>query len=55
MKKLFILLLLSGCGSKKTITEYKDRIINDTIIKTRTEVLVERLRIYRYTYHKSTL
>jgi hypothetical protein len=42
MKKIFILLLLSGCGSKKTITEYKDRIINDTIIKTRTEVLVER-------------
>jgi hypothetical protein len=42
MKKLFILLLLSGCASKKTITEYKDRIINDTIIKTRTEVLVER-------------
>jgi hypothetical protein len=42
MKKLFILLLLSGCGSKKTITEYKDRIVNDTIIKTRTEILVER-------------
>jgi hypothetical protein len=42
MKKLFILLLLSGCAAKKTITEYKDRIINDTIIKTRTEVLVER-------------
>ena len=42
MKKLIILLLLFGCGSKKTITEYKDRIVNDTIIKTRTEVLVER-------------
>jgi hypothetical protein len=42
MKKLFILLLLSGCAAKKTITEYKDRIINDTIIKTRTEILVER-------------
>jgi hypothetical protein len=42
MKKLLILLLLFGCGSKKTITEYKDRIVNDTIIKTRTEVLVER-------------
>ena len=40
--KLFILLLLSGCASKKTITEYKDRVVNDTIIKTRTEVLVER-------------
>ena len=36
------MLLLFGCGSKKTITEYKDRIVNDTIIKTRTEVLVER-------------
>ena len=42
MKKLIILLLLFGCGSKKTITEYKDRIVNDTIIKTITEVLVER-------------
>ena len=42
MKKLIILLLLFGCSSKKTITEYKDRIVNDTIIKTRTEVLVER-------------
>jgi len=45
IKKLIILLLLSelsGCATKKTITEYKDRIINDTIIKTRTEVLVER-------------
>ena len=45
IKKLIILLLLSGlygCASKKTITEYKDRIVNDTIIKTRTEVLVER-------------
>jgi hypothetical protein len=40
--KLFILLLLSGCASKKTITEYEDRVVNDTIIKTRTEVLVER-------------
>ena len=44
MKKLIILLLLFGCSSKKTITEYKDRIVNDTIIKTRTEVLVERFR-----------
>lgn len=42
IKKLIILLLISGCAAKKTITEYKDRIINDTIIKTRTEVLVER-------------
>ena len=42
MKKLIILLLLFGCSSKKTFTEYKDRIVNDTIIKTRTEVLVER-------------
>jgi hypothetical protein len=45
IKKLIILLLLSelsGCAAKKTITEYKDRIINDTIINTRTEVLVER-------------
>ena len=42
MKKLFILFLLFGCSSKKTITEYKDRVVNDTIIKTRTEILVER-------------
>jgi PBP1b-binding outer membrane lipoprotein LpoB len=46
MKKISILLILiliaSGCASKKTITEYKDRIVNDTIIKTKTEVLVER-------------
>ena len=42
MRKLFILLLLVGCSSKKTITEYKDRIVNDTIIKTKTEILVER-------------
>ena len=37
-----MLFLLVGCSSKKTITEYKDRVVNDTIIKTRTEVLVER-------------
>jgi len=46
MNKISILLILifiaSGCASKKTITEYKDRIVNDTIIKTRTEILVER-------------
>jgi len=46
MNKKSILLILtviaSSCASKKTITEYKDRIVNDTIIKTRTEVLVER-------------
>jgi hypothetical protein len=42
MKKIILLLLLAGCASKKTITEYKDRVVNDTIIKTRTEVLVER-------------
>jgi hypothetical protein len=39
---LILILIASGCASKKTITEYKDRIVNDTIIKTRTEVLVER-------------
>ena len=38
---LFTLLLLS-CGSKKTTIEYKDRIVKDTIIKTKTETLVER-------------
>ena len=46
MNKISILLILiliaSGCASKKTITEYKDRIVSDTIIKTRTEILVER-------------
>jgi hypothetical protein len=39
---LILILIASSCASKKTITEYKDRIVNDTIIKTRTEVLVER-------------
>ena len=42
MKKIIMLLLLAGCASKKTITEYKDRVVNDTIIKTKTEILVER-------------
>jgi len=42
IKKIILLFLLVGCSSKKTITEYKDRVVNDTIIKTRTEVLVER-------------
>lgn len=44
MNKYFIviLLLFFGCSSKKTITEYRDRVVSDTIIKTRTEVLVER-------------
>ena len=37
-----VLFFLLGCSSKKTIVEYKDRIVNDTIIKTRTEILVER-------------
>jgi hypothetical protein len=37
-----ILLLLSGCGSKKTIVEYKDRIVTDTIVKTIKEISVER-------------
>ena len=39
---LILIVIASSCASKKTITEYKDRIVNDTIIKTRTEVLVER-------------
>jgi hypothetical protein len=39
---LIFIVIASSCASKKTITEYKDRIVNDTIIKTRTEVLVER-------------
>jgi hypothetical protein len=39
---LILILIASSCASKKTIIEYKDRIVNDTIIKTRTEVLVER-------------
>lgn len=44
-KKLILLILVvvaSSCASKKTITEYRDTVVNDTIIKTRTEVLVER-------------
>lgn len=41
---LILILTASSCASKKTITEYKDRIVNDTIIKTRTEVLVEAFR-----------
>ena len=39
---LILILIASSCVSKKTITEYKDRIVNDTIIKTKTEILVER-------------
>jgi hypothetical protein len=39
---LIFIFIFSSCASKKTITEYKDRIVNDTIIKTKTEVLVER-------------
>ena len=39
---LILILIASSCASKKTITEYKDRVVNDTIIKTRTEVLFER-------------
>ena len=39
---LILIVIASSCASKKTITEYKDRVVNDTIIKTRTEVLVER-------------
>jgi hypothetical protein len=44
MNKYFILVLLLsfGCSSKKTITEYKDRFVSDTVVKIRTEVLVER-------------
>ena len=42
MKKLILILLLFGCSSKKIVTEYRDRIVNDTVVKTRTEVLVER-------------
>ena len=45
IKKLIILLLLSGlyrCSSKKTIVEYKDRIVTDTIVKTIKEISVER-------------
>jgi hypothetical protein len=42
MKKLILILLLFGCSSKKVVTEYRDRIVNDTVVKTRTEVLVER-------------
>jgi hypothetical protein len=39
---LILIVIASSCASKKTITEYKDRVVKDTIIKTRTEVLVER-------------
>jgi hypothetical protein len=39
---LILIFIFSSCASKKTITEYKDRIVSDTIIKTRTEILVER-------------
>lgn len=35
-------LLAFNCASKKTITEYRDRIINDTIVNTKTEIIVER-------------
>ena len=39
---LILIVIASSCASKKTITEYKDRVVKDTIIKTRTEILVER-------------
>jgi hypothetical protein len=42
MRRLIILLLVFGCSSKKTITEYRDRIVADTIINSKTEVLIER-------------
>ena len=42
MKKLFILLLFYGCNAKKVITEYKDRIVKDTIIQTKIIKEVER-------------
>lgn len=40
---LLFFLLVFNCASKKTIIEYKDRIVNDTIVKTKIEVLVERI------------
>lgn len=39
---ILVLLIFVSCSSKRTITEYKDRIVTDTIIKTKTETLVER-------------
>ena len=43
MKKLLIILIIfSSCSSKKTIVEYKDRIITDTVTKTVKEISVER-------------
>ena len=37
-----ILILSFGCRSKKTITEYKDRVVKDTIYTTKTIKEVER-------------
>ena len=42
MRRLIILLLVFGCSSKKTVTEYRDRVVTDTIINSKTEVLIER-------------
>jgi hypothetical protein len=47
MKKylIFLMIILSvsfGCRSKKTVTESKEILKTDTIIKTKTETLVER-------------
>ena len=38
----FISTFLFNCAAKKTITEYKDKIVRDTIIKTKTITEVER-------------
>jgi len=39
---IVIIFFFVGCASKKTVTEYKDKIVRDTIIKTKTITEVER-------------
>ena len=43
MKKLLLLsLLFFNCSAKKTVLEYRDRFLHDTIIVNRTETLIDR-------------
>ena len=39
---IVIIFFFVSCASKKTITEYKDKIVHDTIIKNKTVTKVER-------------
>lgn len=46
LQKIFLFFFIStflfNCAAKKTITEYKDKIVHDTIIKNKTVTKIER-------------